>query len=102
MASQAPRVEQTIQAVRAAAAPAPATSALTCRLTSLNRMLQPAQAVSNVSTMASNIQEAQAAIARGDFETAGRLLARTGGMVGGTLRLITAHKGVRTLFRYFS
>ncbi|MBX9660846.1 MAG: HINT domain-containing protein [Nitrospiraceae bacterium] len=83
VASQAPRVGQTIQAVRAAAAPA--ASALACRLTSLNRMLQPAQAVSNVSTMASNIQEAQAAIARGDFETAGRLLARTGGMIGGTL-----------------
>lgn len=68
--------------VDAAARAAPAVA---CRLTSAQRLAQPFQLYSNVANMASNLSAMQQALESGDYETAAALMARSAGMVPGTL-----------------
>lgn len=59
--------------------------ALACRLTTAQRLAQPFQTISNVSSMANNFIQAQQAMEAGDHETAAALMARSAGMIPGTL-----------------
>lgn len=72
-------------AERAVARVAPAVA---CRLGTVQRLVQPAQAYYNIGAMAHNFSDAQAAIAAGDYETAAALIARSGSMIPGTLNAV--------------
>jgi hypothetical protein len=56
-------------------------SAVACRITSAYRLAQPYFLYEQVSGMADNLQQARAAINRGDYETAAALMGRTAGSV---------------------
>ncbi|MFO0967237.1 MAG: Ig-like domain-containing protein [Gemmataceae bacterium] len=79
-------VARAVGGVRAEAAVTRAASAIACRITSAQRMIQPYVAYANSATMAQNVIEARAAIAAGDLDRAAVLLARTGGMIPSTAR----------------
>lgn len=62
-----------------------ALAVLECPLLTAGRIAQPVQVYYNLGTMAQNFRNASQAIASGDYEAAAALIARSGGMIPGTL-----------------